>query len=76
MMPQPNPPAWIEVAASGPGTGDPELSRLDDGERAAIELPMQIRAELILMDDRDGVNVARSKGFAHSEFSTLLPVGA
>ena len=59
-----NPPPWIEVVASGQETDDPMLKRLDDGERAAIELAVRIGAELILMDDRDGVTVARSKGFA------------
>jgi predicted nucleic acid-binding protein len=67
-------PPWIEVAARGQETDDPTLGHLDDGERAAIELAVRIGADLILMDDRDGVAVARSKGFAapvRSASSTL-----
>lgn len=58
------PPLWLEIASSAQETDDPELARLDDGERAAIELAARIGAELMLMDDRDGVTVARGKGFA------------
>src|SRR5690242_12954083 len=54
-----NPAAWIEIAGSGASTDDPALERLDHGERAAIELAVRIQAELILMDDRDGVSAAR-----------------
>src|SRR6266487_5697484 len=46
-----HPPVWMEVVPSALGTGDPEFERLDDGERAAIELATRIGAELILMDD-------------------------
>jgi predicted nucleic acid-binding protein len=37
---------------------------LDQGERAAIALAVEINADLLLMDDREGVAVARSKGFS------------
>jgi hypothetical protein len=51
---------WVEIVASGQETHNPALERLDDGERAAIEHAARIGAELILMDDRDGVAVARA----------------
>jgi len=71
-----DPPPWIEVVASGQETDDPALERLDDGERAAIELAVRIGAELILMDDRDGVTVARSKGFAVTGTLGILDLAA
>jgi predicted nucleic acid-binding protein len=58
------PPPWIEIVASGQDVDDPAFERLDDGERAAIGLAITIGADLILMDDRTGVAVARNKGFA------------
>jgi predicted nucleic acid-binding protein len=70
------PPVWIEIVASAQETGDPELDRLDPGERAAIELAVRIGAELILMDDRDGVTAARSKGFAVTGTLGVLDLAA
>jgi predicted nucleic acid-binding protein len=70
------PPQWLEVVASAPTISDPALERLDIGERAAIELAAHIGADLILMDDRDGVIVARSKGFAVTERLGILDLGA
>jgi predicted nucleic acid-binding protein len=37
---------------------------LDEGETAAIALAIWLDADLVLMDDRRGVIVARAKGFA------------
>jgi predicted nucleic acid-binding protein len=72
-----NLPLWIEVVASGrQETDDPTLEGLDDGERAAIELAVRIGADLILMDDRDGVTVARSKGFAVTGTLGILDLAA
>ncbi len=53
------PPSWVEIVPAGRDSDDPALVDLDDGERAAIQLAVRIRAELLLIDDRDGVNVAR-----------------
>lgn len=69
-------PPWIEVVAPTPPNNDPSLARLDEGERAAIELAGKISAELILMDDRDGVAVARSKGFAVTGTLGILDLAA
>jgi predicted nucleic acid-binding protein len=71
-----SPPTWIEVVASGQTTEDATLDRLDDGERAAIELALKIAADLILMDDREGVTVARSKGFAVTGTLGILDLAA
>ena len=59
-----SPPSWIEIVAGKRDSGEPELSRLDEGERAAIVLATRLKADLLLMDDREGVNVARRRGFA------------
>lgn len=53
-------PSWATVY---PAAAEPEgLLRLDAGERAAIALASTQRAELLLMDDREGVLAARSLG--------------
>src|SRR3979490_1559878 len=53
-----------------------DAMRLDEGERAAILLATQIGADLLLIDDRDGVNVARSKGFAVTGTLGILDLAA
>ena len=40
------------------------MAPLDDGERAVIALAATLSADLLLMDDRAGVALARSLGFA------------
>jgi predicted nucleic acid-binding protein len=49
---------------------------LDEGERAAIALAGAVGADLILMDDRDGVAFARSKGFAVTGTLGVLDLAA
>jgi len=58
------PPAWITVVPALPATADPDLLRIDRGERAAIVLADSLKVDAILMDDRAGVAVAKAKGFA------------
>jgi predicted nucleic acid-binding protein len=58
-----NAPAWVEVRSSTGSLRDESLSRLDAGEAAAIVLAVELHADLLLMDDRDGVIAARNKGF-------------
>jgi len=41
---------------------DSSLSHFDGGEREAISLALELQAELLLMDERDGVAFARSHG--------------
>ena len=36
--------------------------KLDEGERSAIALALAVKAELVLMDDREGVGIARGRG--------------
>ena len=55
-----NPP-WLEVLACSKAA-DADLARLDPGEREAILLASELGASLLLMDERDGSAVARSRG--------------
>lgn len=55
------PPAWIEVRVAGTAPG----ARLDDlgaGETAALTLATELHADLVLIDDRQAVAVARDLG--------------
>ena len=70
------PPSWLEIVPEGHDSDDPDLLRLDDGERAAILLAIRMGAELLLIDDRDGVNVARSRGFAVTGTLGILDLAA
>jgi predicted nucleic acid-binding protein len=56
-------PSWLEVRATAGTPDDLSLKRLDVGERAAITLAVELHADLLLMDDREGVFAARRKGF-------------
>lgn len=66
---------WL-VVRSAPATQDPTLLSLDDGERAAISLAAAMNAELLLMDDRAGVAVARARGLAATGTLGVLVLAA
>lgn len=56
-------PPWLvvqEVAEAADG----RLARLDAGERQAIQLAKRERADLLLMDEKLGVRIAREHGLA------------
>jgi len=55
------PPSWLEVVSLKQPI-DSALSHLDAGESEAISLASELRAVLLLMDERDGVNIARQRG--------------
>lgn len=57
-----DPPAWVEVRQTAHVHRDATLENLDAGERDAIALAVDLHADLLLMDDREGVIAARSKG--------------
>jgi len=57
-----DPPAWAEVHPA-PHIHDPAMEKLDAGEEDAIALAVEVHADMILIDDREGVRIARSKGF-------------
>jgi predicted nucleic acid-binding protein len=57
-----NAPGWLEVRSARPTpSSDPALETLDAGEREAIQLASELRADLLLMDDRDGRSFALSR---------------
>ena len=72
-----NPPSWIDIKP-GPDltTAIAGFRSLDDGERAAIAVAREIGADLILMDDRDGVAFARSQDFAVTGTLGILDLAA
>ena len=53
-------PAWLEVRA--PTTIDLSLDLDDPGELEAISLALELRAELLLVDDRKARRIARERG--------------
>jgi predicted nucleic acid-binding protein len=55
------PPQWLEVVSLKQPV-DSALAHLDAGEREAISLASELQAVLLLMDERDGVTVARQRG--------------
>jgi len=58
------PPPWVEIreTAGTATTNYDELRHLDSGEEAAILLALELHADLLLMDDREGVAAAEYKG--------------
>ena len=57
------PPAWLDVYETLRRQFDQaSVEGLDQGEIAAIALAISLDADLLLMDDRKGVIVARGKG--------------
>lgn len=56
-------PPWLIVELVTE-EADARLSRLDPGERQAIQLAKQENADLLLMDEKLGVRIAREQGLA------------
>jgi predicted nucleic acid-binding protein len=70
-------PSWLEVRLEFRNSEeDARAGDLDPGERAAIALASVIGADLILMDDRDGVALARAAGFAVTGTLGVLDLAA
>ncbi len=64
------PPQWLEVVSLKQPV-DSALAHLDAGEREAISLASELQAILLLMDERDGVTIARDRGL--KVVGTLAP---
>lgn len=72
-----NPPAWVEVCeTTSRYFDDDSLEGLDEGEQSAIALAAALNADLLLMDDREGVMVARSKGLTVTGTLGVLSLAA
>jgi predicted nucleic acid-binding protein len=67
------PPAWLEIVAA-PGAMGPVI--LGAGETAVIALAESLHADLLLIDERKGVKIARNKGFRVTGTLGLLEVAA
>jgi len=67
------PPAWLEVQAP---TMPRVKQRLGSGEADAIALAEEVHADLLLLDDRDGVAVARRMGLSVTGTLGVLDLAA
>lgn len=56
------PPPWLRVHERGPAGARPKLAALDEGEREALELALELGADLVLLDDRAAREAARGLG--------------
>jgi len=68
-----DPPVWLETVETP--DADPSAG-LHKGEAAAIALAEALHADLVLMDERKGVNVARGKGLRVTGTLGLLEMAA
>ncbi len=70
------PPSWLEIHPNpAPGMVD-GIMGLDAGERAALALAISVKADLVLMDDQDGVAAVRGKGLAVTGTLGVLDLAA
>lgn len=70
-----SPPSWAEVRQNAVARAAP-FDKLDPGEEDVIALAVELHADLILMDDREGALVARSKGFRVAGTLGILSMAA
>jgi predicted nucleic acid-binding protein len=54
-----HPPAWLDILS--PSVDDPALAEFGTGERQAITLAQDLRAELLIADDMDARNAAAAR---------------
>ena len=55
-------PSWLQVVPLTAQPASVSLPHLDPGEHDAILLALHLKADLVLMDERDGVEEARRLG--------------
>jgi predicted nucleic acid-binding protein len=68
-------PSWVIIRTS-PEQPDMSLMKLDPGERSAILLAENIGADLVLMDERRGRNMAKSRGLKVTGLIGVLDAAA
>jgi len=69
-------PDWVAVSRNIDLAAGEELSRLHPGEREAIQLAQLERVDLLLMDERTGVRIARQLGLTVTGTLGVLIQGA
>jgi predicted nucleic acid-binding protein len=69
------PPPWVEIHEIA-DTVDDALRHLDRGEEAAILLALELHADLLLIDDREGVAAAEGKGLKVAGTLAILLMAA
>lgn len=67
------PPSWLEIHDT---EGLPLVNGLDRGETEAIALAEFLRADLLLIDERRGVRVAKARGLRVTGTLGLLDLAA
>lgn len=70
-----HPPDWLMVSTVT-RSPDADLLELDRGERAAILLAEEVGATLLLIDERKGRTIARSRGLAITGLIGILDAAA
>lgn len=70
------PEAWLTIHRSKGSVDDEAIKKLDAGESDAIILALELHADLLLMDDREGVAVALRKGFRVAGTLGILRMGS
>jgi len=68
-------PPWLEVRHTS-ATADPQLAVLGSGEREAIVLAQELRADLLLMDDKAGRHEAERRNLKFIGSLAVLEEGA
>jgi len=69
-------PDWFRIDPDPAALIDEATANLDAGEKAAIALALAIKADLVLMDDREGVTAAREKGLRATGTLGVLDLAA
>jgi predicted nucleic acid-binding protein len=67
-----SPPVWLVVVRPVSSWTHSELNRLDEGESAAIRLAHEQAADLLLMDERKGRQIAQRLGFRVSGILAVI----
>lgn len=69
-------PSWLKICPDPPPDLSSSMADLDSGEQAAIALAIAVGADLMPMDDREGVAAARGKGLAVTGTLGVLDLAA
>lgn len=69
-------PSWLRIEPVTMSVDDPVIMALDEGEKAALMLGLHLNADLLLIDERKGVTVARQKGLQTTGTIGVLALAA